>query len=48
MSGSRTFDHDHSHIALPRDWLLLSFEKHRPVGMRLLSVRVLGGIAHRV
>src|SRR5229473_1591353 len=44
VSGLRTFDHDHSHVALPRNWsLLFSAEKHRPVGVRLLSVRVLGG-----
>jgi len=36
VSGLRTLDHDHAHYALlENNWA----EKHRPVGVRLLSVR---------
>jgi hypothetical protein len=46
-SGLRAFDHDHTHVTLPWIWFLLLFEaRSRPVGLRLLSVRLLGGIAH--
>jgi hypothetical protein len=44
VSGLRTLDHDHTHVALLEIAFLLSLaEKHRPVGVRLVSVRVLGG-----
>src|SRR2546430_10127664 len=44
MSGLRTLDHEHTHVALPENCFLLSLaEKHRPVGMRLLSVRATWG-----
>ena len=34
------FDHDHTHVSLPSIW----FEaRNRPVGLCLLSVRLLGG-----
>jgi hypothetical protein len=44
VSGLRTLDHDHTHVALLKICFLLSLaEKYRPVGVRLLSVRVTGG-----
>src|SRR5438105_1267117 len=44
VSGLRTLDHDHTHVALLGNCFLLSLaEKHRPVGVRLLSVRVTWG-----
>jgi hypothetical protein len=47
VSGLRAFDHDHTHVSLSWIWFLLLFEaRNRPVGLRLLSVRLLGGIAH--
>jgi|ERR1700688_1791215 hypothetical protein len=47
VSGLRAFDHDHTHVSLPWIWILLLFEaRNRPVRLRPLSVRLLGGIAH--
>src|ERR1043166_7262556 len=44
VSGLRTLDHHHTHVALPGNYFLLSLAvKYRPVGMRLLSVRVTWG-----
>src|SRR5437868_2464433 len=44
VSGLRTLDHDHTHVALLGNCFLLSLaEKHRPVGVRLLSVRATWG-----
>src|SRR5437016_4174635 len=43
-SGLRAIDHDHTHVSLPWIWFLSLFgTRNRPVGSRLLSVRLLGG-----
>jgi hypothetical protein len=41
-SGLRAFDHDDTHVSLP----LILKARNRPVGLRLLPVRLFGGIAH--
>jgi hypothetical protein len=44
VSGLRTLDHDHTHVASLEICFLLSLaEKYRPVGVRLLSVRATWG-----